>query len=119
MRLKSSCTGDGGEKSPKAWSSLGPHANMTFDEFPKLYQLVEDCREQLSELRLSGDVQAVTGYFPISNSELHLDISVPQYAKKVENALEPWVHEWIARHDGSINASHGLGLAKKQFLRYG
>jgi hypothetical protein len=54
----------------------------------------------------------------MGDSNLHLNISVRQYNKEVEKAIEPWVYEWIQKRNGSISAEHGLGLAKKEFIGY-
>lgn len=90
---------------------------------PELYQLVEDCRERLTKMGFVGDddsfpVRAVVGYGHMGDSNLHLNISVRQYSKEVEKAIEPWVYEWIQKRNGSISAEHGLGLAKKEFIGY-
>ncbi|GIC90157.1 FAD-binding oxidoreductase [Aspergillus udagawae] len=90
---------------------------------PELYQLVEDCRERLTKMGFVGDddsfpVRAVVGYGHMGDSNLHLNISVRQYNREVEKAIEPWVYEWIQKRNGSISAEHGLGLAKKEFIGY-
>ncbi|KAL2810964.1 kinase-like protein [Aspergillus granulosus] len=90
---------------------------------PELYQLVDDCREHLTKLGFVGDddsfpVRAVVGYGHMGDSNLHLNISVRQYNKEVEKAIEPWVYEWIQKRSGSISAEHGLGVAKKEFIGY-
>ncbi|KAB8228015.1 kinase-like protein [Aspergillus alliaceus] len=90
---------------------------------PELYQLVEDCRERLTKLGFVGDddsfpVRAVVGYGHMGDSNLHLNISVREYNKEVEKAIEPWVYEWIQKRNGSISAEHGLGIAKKEFIGY-
>lgn len=90
---------------------------------PELYQLVEDCRARLTERGFVGDddsfpVRAVVGYGHMGDSNLHLNVSVRQYNKEVEKAIEPWVYEWIAKRNGSISAEHGLGIAKKEFIGY-
>lgn len=89
----------------------------------ELYQLVEDCRERLTQMDFVGDdeskpVRAVVGYGHMGDSNLHLNVSVRQYNKEVEKAIEPWVYEWIQKRNGSISAEHGLGLAKKEFIGY-
>lgn len=90
---------------------------------PELYQLVEDCKTRLTEKGLVGDddsfpVRAVVGYGHMGDANLHLNVSVRQYSKEVEKAIEPWVYEWIAKRNGSISAEHGLGVAKKDFIGY-
>ncbi|RJE25995.1 D-lactate dehydrogenase [Aspergillus sclerotialis] len=90
---------------------------------PDLYQLVEDCRERLTQMGLVGDdeskpVHSVVGYGHMGDSNLHLNVAVRQYTKEVEKAIEPWVYKWIQKRYGSISAEHGLGLAKKEFIGY-
>ena len=95
----------------------------------ELYSLVEETRERLQAKGLvSGDadpdaedakpVLGVIGYGHMGDSNLHLNIPVTRYTKEVEEALEPWVYEWIQKRNGSISAEHGLGLAKKKYVGY-
>ena len=97
---------------------------------PELYSLVEDTRERLLSKGLVSDAEAhpnpddakpalgVVGYGHMGDSNLHLNVPVKRYTKEVEEALEPWVYEWIQKRNGSISAEHGLGLAKKKFVGY-
>ena len=89
----------------------------------ELYSLVEETREKIQEAGLMGDddkypVLDVVGYGHMGDSNLHLNIAVRRYDKKVEKTLEPFVYEWIAKRNGSISAEHGLGLAKKNYIGY-
>lgn len=89
----------------------------------ELYDLVEDTREKITQAGLLGDtdehpVVGVVGYGHMGDSNLHLNVAVRRYDKKVEKALEPFVYEWISKRNGSISAEHGLGLAKKNYIGY-
>lgn len=89
----------------------------------QLYQIVEDTRQMLGSKSLIGDddskpVSGVVGFGHMGDTNLHLNISVRHYTKEVEEALEPWVYEWIQKHNGSISAEHGLGIAKSRFIGY-
>ena len=89
----------------------------------ELYILVEETREKIKEAGLMGNddkhpVVDVVGYGHMGDSNLHLNVAVRRYDKKVEKALEPFVYEWIAKRNGSISAEHGLGLAKKNYIGY-
>ncbi len=89
----------------------------------QLYRIVEDTREMLDAKGLLGDddskpASGVVGFGHMGDTNLHLNISVRQYTKEVEEALEPWVYEWIQKHNGSISAEHGLGIAKSRFIGY-
>ena len=88
-----------------------------------LYALVEDTRDRLRSLGLAGEgsqhpVVDVVGYGHMGDSNLHLNVATRRFDKKIEEALEPFVYEWIAKNNGSISAEHGLGLAKKPFVGY-
>ncbi|KAJ9663844.1 D-lactate ferricytochrome c oxidoreductase [Neophaeococcomyces mojaviensis] len=86
-----------------------------------LYQLVEDTRERLNSKNLIGDNKTalgVVGFGHMGDANLHLNIPVRQYDKEVEEALEPWVYEWIQKRNGSISAEHGLGIVKKKYIGY-
>ncbi|OTA80163.1 hypothetical protein M434DRAFT_401876 [Hypoxylon sp. CO27-5] len=88
-----------------------------------MYRLVEDVRKRLADAGLSGEtddypVVDVVGYGHMGDSNLHLNIAVRRYDKKVEEALEPYVFEWISGKNGSISAEHGLGVAKKKYIGY-
>ncbi|OAP61570.1 hypothetical protein AYL99_03773 [Fonsecaea erecta] len=89
----------------------------------ELYQLVEDTRDRLNSKGLVGDDDsfpaiAVVGYGHMGDSNLHLNVPVRKYTKEVEEAIEPWVYEWIQKRRGSISAEHGLGIAKKKYIGY-
>jgi FAD/FMN-containing dehydrogenase len=89
----------------------------------ELYQLVEDTRQKLTEAGLVGDsedspVVDVVGYGHMGDANLHLNVPVRKYDKRVEKAIEPFVYEWIAKRHGSISAEHGLGLQKKPYIGY-
>jgi (R)-2-hydroxyglutarate---pyruvate transhydrogenase len=89
----------------------------------EMYGLVEEMREKMDKAGLLGDsgehpVVGVVGYGHMGDSNLHLNVAVRRYDKKVEKELEPFVYEWIAKRNGSISAEHGLGLAKKNYIGY-
>jgi (R)-2-hydroxyglutarate---pyruvate transhydrogenase len=88
---------------------------------PELYRLVEDTRERLAAMGLLGDsdehpAAACVGYGHIGDGNLHLNVPTRRFDKRVEEALEPFVYEWVAARRGSISAEHGLGLAKKAYI---
>jgi FAD/FMN-containing dehydrogenase len=88
-----------------------------------LYKLVEETRERLNSKGLVGDDDSypalgVVGYGHMGDSNLHLNVPVRRYTKEVEEAIEPWVYEWIQKRSGSISAEHGLGIAKKKYIGY-
>ncbi|KAF3164050.1 hypothetical protein EYR41_011380 [Orbilia oligospora] len=89
------------------------------------YTLIEDCRKLFDEAGLVGGTEddskpviGVVGWGHMGDSNLHLNVPVRWYDKKVERLLEPWVYEWIQKRNGSISAEHGLGFAKRDFVQY-
>ena len=89
----------------------------------ELYSLVEETKEKIIQAGLMGDthdhpVVDVVGYGHMGDSNLHLNIAVRSYDKRVEKILEPFVYEWVGKRNGSISAEHGLGLAKKNYIGY-
>jgi FAD/FMN-containing dehydrogenase len=88
-----------------------------------LYEVVESTQKLLSEKGLVGStnlypVIGTLGYGHVGDSNIHLNVVVRDYDKQVEDAIEPWVYEWIRQHHGSISAEHGLGFAKKPYIGY-
>lgn len=88
-----------------------------------LYDIVNDVRDRLTEAGLVGDDDSfpcvdVVGYGHMGDANLHLNIPVRRYDKKVEKQLEPYIYEWVQKKSGSISAEHGLGIAKKPFIGY-
>lgn len=89
----------------------------------ELYDLVEETRERITKAGLLGEtddypVVGIVGYGHMGDANLHLNVAVRRYDKKVEKTLEPFVYEWISKRSGSISAEHGLGLAKKNYIGY-
>ncbi|KAI1502299.1 D-lactate dehydrogenase 2 mitochondrial precursor [Biscogniauxia marginata] len=88
-----------------------------------LYKLVDDTRKRVEDAGLKGDtdefpVVEVAGYGHMGDSNLHLNVAVRRYDKRVEEVLEPFVYEWISKVNGSISAEHGLGIAKKNYIGF-
>ncbi|KAK9460375.1 uncharacterized protein V1516DRAFT_676456 [Lipomyces oligophaga] len=89
----------------------------------ELYQLVDDTRELLIKAGYeigteSSNIVDVVGYGHLGDGNLHLNVAIKNYDKKIEHTLEPWVYEWIQKRQGSISAEHGIGFAKKNYLGY-
>ncbi|CAK9173936.1 unnamed protein product [Ilex paraguariensis] len=78
----------------------------------KMYNLVEEM-----QIRLGSAAKAV-GYGHLGDSNLHLNISTPQYDDTILAEIEPFVYEWTSKHQGSISAEHGLGLMKANKIHY-
>lgn len=90
---------------------------------PQLYDLVGDARSQLKKAGVltggpDSPVVDAVGFGHMGDGNLHLNVATRGYSKEIENALEPFVYEWIKGVKGSISAEHGLGFAKRKFIGY-
>lgn len=88
-----------------------------------MYAIVEAVKERMREKGLMGDsdeyaVVDVVGYGHMGDANVHLNVPVRRYDREVEEALEPFVYEWIAQRKGSVSAEHGLGLQKRKAISY-
>jgi D-2-hydroxyglutarate dehydrogenase len=84
-------------------------------DIDKFYEMVPILRE-----RVKGDA-VVGGYGHVGDGNIHINVTVPGYddhkrAEKVQNLLEPYLLEEVAKRKGSISAEHGVGAAKAEYL---
>lgn len=90
---------------------------------PAMWQLVKTAKSRIAEQNLisidddSKPVVDVIGYGHIGDGNIHLNVVLRRYEKSVEEALEPFVYEFVAMHGGSIAAEHGIGFQKIHALR--
>lgn len=113
-----------------AWRELVPEASgkgggvYKYDvslPLPVMFDLVDAVQAKLEAGGLTGEGNPVinaVGYGHIGDGNLHLNVAVSSYDKRVENVLEPFVFEFVQQHQGSISAEHGLGFAKRRFIQY-
>lgn len=52
------------------------------------------------------------------DSNLHLNISCPEFTQEIYKCIEPFVYEYTSQVRGSISAEHGIGFLKKNYLKY-
>jgi len=79
-----------------------------------LYNLVDEMRDRLAPLGAF-----VTGFGHLGDGNLHLNIYTPgdfQKSPTVQQAIEPFVYEWVSSRRGSISAEHGIGIMKPAVL---
>ncbi|GFO13968.1 D-2-hydroxyglutarate dehydrogenase, mitochondrial [Plakobranchus ocellatus] len=75
------------------------------------YTLVEEMRE-----RLKDHVIRTVAYGHVGDGNLHLNFTTSKYCAATMALIEPFLYNWVARHDGSVSAEHGLGLKKRDFI---
>lgn len=54
----------------------------------------------------------------LGDGNLHLNICSPQFSSELLAKIEPFVFEWVNKHNGSISAEHGIGFKKTKFLKF-
>ncbi|KAI8380965.1 uncharacterized protein BYT42DRAFT_494162 [Radiomyces spectabilis] len=88
----------------------------------KIYECVQDMRQHLKDGGVYGQedspVTDVVAYGHVGDGNLHLNIAAKRLDPKTSSLIEPYLFEWVAKHQGSISAEHGLGVAKNEFLGY-
>lgn len=78
-----------------------------------MYDFVERCRERM------GDKATTTvGYGHIGDSNLHLNVTSPEYCPEIMGLIEPWLQEETGKVGGSVSAEHGLGFKKKDQIYF-
>ena len=63
----------------------------------------------------------MVGHGHIADGNLHLNTVMKGYddlekAKKIKEALEPFVFDYVKEKNGSVSAEHGVGLLKADYL---
>ena len=55
----------------------------------------------------------------VIDGNLHFNVTTPgkfEHDSEVQDLLEPYIFESVARRNGSISAEHGLGRCKNQYM---
>jgi len=81
----------------------------------KMYDVVEIVRDRLLTKKKTSATRVV-GYGHLGDSNLHLNVVVPDHDDQVLNILEPFVFDWTTENSGSISAEHGVGQCKNEYL---
>ncbi|ORX46305.1 FAD-binding domain-containing protein [Hesseltinella vesiculosa] len=87
-----------------------------------IWHCAQDMRHHLCMGGVFGEkdspVTDVVAYGHIGDGNVHLNIVTKDLDTRVSDLIEPYLFEWVAKHQGSISAEHGLGVAKNEFLGY-
>jgi (R)-2-hydroxyglutarate---pyruvate transhydrogenase len=81
-----------------------------------MYKLVTDLQARFKEHNVDGAVAC--GYGHLGDSNLHLNIVVPEHSEETHSIIEPWVFEQVAAVRGSVSAEHGVGQCKVDYLHF-
>ncbi|KAJ2341575.1 D-lactate ferricytochrome c oxidoreductase, partial [Coemansia sp. RSA 2618] len=86
------------------------------------HDLLLATKQQMTSLGLYGKedspIKDITEFGHVGDQNLHLQVIAREFGGVVEEALEPWIYEWVGSHGGSVAAEHGLGAHKGKFLKY-
>lgn len=77
------------------------------------YDIVPVMRERVGDL-----AYRVCGYGHVGDSNLHLNVSCPEFNDEIYKRVEPFVYEYTSKLRGSISAEHGIGFLKTKYLKY-
>lgn len=70
-------------------------------------------------LKQVGDLATrVCGYGHLGDSNIHLNVSCPEFTQEIYARIEPFVYEYTSKVKGSVSAEHGIGFLKPKYLKY-
>ncbi|XP_055688988.1 D-2-hydroxyglutarate dehydrogenase, mitochondrial [Lutzomyia longipalpis] len=79
----------------------------------QFYDIVPAMTERVGSL-----ATRVCGYGHIGDSNLHLNVSCPEFTQEIYKRVEPFVYEFTHKLKGSVSAEHGIGFLKPNYLKY-
>jgi FAD/FMN-containing dehydrogenase len=82
---------------------------------PKMDAYVDEVRTQLTK-RWPGSKMVVFGH--LGDGNIHLVVTVGSLDPSAVHAVESIIYETLGRCDGIISAEHGIGLDKREYLKY-
>ncbi|XP_014210471.1 D-2-hydroxyglutarate--pyruvate transhydrogenase DLD2-like [Copidosoma floridanum] len=65
-----------------------------------------------------GTVTSEPSKVQVCDSNVHVQVSTPDYDPKVFALVEPYIFEETSKLRGSISAEHGIGFKKAKYLGY-
>jgi len=82
---------------------------------PQMDEYVDEVRQQITQ-RWPDSVMVVFGH--LGDGNIHLVVTVGSREPGEVHAVETIVYEALGRRQGVISAEHGIGLEKREFLKY-
>jgi len=82
---------------------------------PKMDAYVKEVRKQLTE-RWPESKMVAFGH--LGDGNIHLVVTVGSLEPSEVHAVESIIYETLGRCDGIISAEHGIGLDKREYLKY-
>ncbi|CAI4222322.1 unnamed protein product [Auanema sp. JU1783] len=78
--------------------------SLPLDSFYKLSEHIS--------AKFKNRVKRVVTYGHLGDGNSHLNITSEKYEDSLYKELYPYLYEWVAQHEGSISAEHGIGQMK-------
>ncbi|KAF7722172.1 hypothetical protein EC973_003650 [Apophysomyces ossiformis] len=109
------------EKIPEAISKAG--TAMTYDfamDTKLLYKMVEDTKDHFSRLGLLGQGKTYSnllGFGHLGDGNLHIMANIHRFDEVGQKEMDNFLFEWAIKHNGSITAEHGIGVAKVNYMK--
>ena len=64
----------------------------------QMYDIIKDVRARFAEKGLSENkVKLTVGYGHVGDSNIHVNIIAEKWDKDIEEALEPWIYQWVCK----------------------
>ncbi|KAI9484749.1 hypothetical protein BDB00DRAFT_853609 [Zychaea mexicana] len=106
------------ERIPEAIVKSG--TAMTYDvamDVQLLYKMVEDVKQHYGERGLLDTTYTnVIGFGHVGDGNLHIMANIPDHDRKAQKDMDSYVYDWAIKHNGSITAEHGIGVAKVNYM---
>ncbi|XP_065351405.1 D-2-hydroxyglutarate dehydrogenase, mitochondrial isoform X1 [Cloeon dipterum] len=80
----------------------------------KFYDLVPFFNDKLKE---AGALRCCA-FGHLGDGNVHFNVTSTEFSYKLLGLIEPSIYEWTSKHRGSISAEHGIGLKKRDFLKF-
>ncbi|KAI9322461.1 hypothetical protein BX666DRAFT_1894989 [Dichotomocladium elegans] len=96
---------------------------MTYDvsmDVSLLYKMVEDAKKHYTDRGLLGDGNMyynLIGFGHVGDGNLHIMANIQGHDYKVQKDMDRFVYDWAIKHNGSITAEHGIGIAKVGYMK--
>ncbi|XP_059469667.1 D-2-hydroxyglutarate dehydrogenase, mitochondrial-like [Neocloeon triangulifer] len=78
------------------------------------YDLVPFFNDKVKE---AGAIRCC-GFGHLGDGNVHFNVTSSEFSYNLLGLIEPLIYEWTSKHRGSVSAEHGIGLKKKEFLKY-
>uniref|UniRef100_A0A0N4ZEA8 D-2-hydroxyglutarate dehydrogenase, mitochondrial n=1 Tax=Parastrongyloides trichosuri TaxID=131310 RepID=A0A0N4ZEA8_PARTI len=83
------------------------------------YELNNMLKKRLEKDKEKLGILRICSYGHLGDGNVHLNIICKQSTNDIYERVHPHIYDWIAAHNGSISAEHGIGQLKKSYMPIG